>query len=265
MFFTLSKVLWAVFNPGNLLVLALLVAAFMSFGRRRNAALWVFRVAAVAMAFITVVPIGSTLCQHLENRFPADPNLPADIAGIVILGGAVAPAVSGGRSKLMYGSAIERLTVGAELAQRFPSSKVVFSGGSGSLFNPEAREAHIVQPIFSQLGIEAGRIIYEDRARNTAENAQFAKAAAKPAAGENWVLVTSASHMPRAVGVFRKAGWPVIPYPVDYEVGTKELPSLMLDFVGGLSTLKAALHEFAGLTAYWVTGRTDQWYPAPKD
>jgi uncharacterized SAM-binding protein YcdF (DUF218 family) len=265
MFFTLSKVLWAVFNPGNLLVLALLVAAFMSFGRRRNAALWVFRVAAVAMAFITVVPIGSTLLQHLENRFPADPNLPADIAGIVILGGAVAPAVSGGRSKLMYGSAIERLTVGAELAQRFPSSKVVFSGGSGSLFNPEAREAHIVQPIFSQLGIEAGRIIYEDRARNTAENAQFAKAAAKPAAGENWVLVTSASHMPRAVGVFRKAGWPVIPYPVDYEVGTKELPSLMLDFVGGLSTLKAALHEFAGLTAYWVTGRTDQWYPAPKD
>lgn len=265
MFFTLSKVLWAVFNPGNLLVLALLAATFMSFGRRRHVALWVMRIAAVAMAFIAVVPVGNTLRQHLESRFPADPKLPADIAGIVILGGAVAPAVSGGRGKLMYGSAIERLTVGAELAHRFPGSKVVFSGGSGSLFNTETREAHIVQPIFKELGVEAGRIIYEDRARNTAENAKFAKAAAKPAAGENWVLVTSAFHMPRAVGVFRKAGWPVIPYPVDYEVGTKEPPPLMLDFVRGLSTLKAALHEFAGLTAYWVTGRTDQWYPAPKE
>ena len=62
----------------------------------------------------------------------------------------------------------------------------------------------------------------ERRARNTLENAEFAKALAVPRPGERWLLVTSAFHMPRSVGLFRKAGFNVEPYPVDWR--TKGAP-----------------------------------------
>lgn len=92
----------------------------------------------------------------------------------------------------------------------------MFSGGSGVLGHQEPKEAHYVAPVFARLGLDPTRIVFEDRSRNTAENAQLSKKKMNPTAGENWLLVTSAFHMPRAVGSFRKVGWPVIPYPVDY-------------------------------------------------
>ena len=58
----------------------------------------------------------------------------------------------------------------------------------------------------------------ERRSRNTQENAEFSKALVAPKEGERWLLVTSAFHMPRSVGLFRKAGFAVEPYPVDWRV-----------------------------------------------
>ena len=71
-------------------------------------------------------------------------------------------------------------------------------------------------PIFHKLGIAVDRIHYEDQSRNTAENAVLTKRVVKPSDGGQWIVITSAFHMPRAIGTFRKAGWQAIPYPVDY-------------------------------------------------
>jgi uncharacterized SAM-binding protein YcdF (DUF218 family) len=106
-------------------------------------------------------------------------------------------------------------------------------------------------------------VIFEDRARNTYENAVLSKQLVAPAPGERWLLVTSAAHMPRSVGVFRKVGWPVIPYPVDYNT-TGDLEVMVApDAAGRWSTFDQAVKAWIGLLAYWLSGRSSAPFPAP--
>ena len=70
-------------------------------------------------------------------------------------------------------------------------------------------------PIF-KLGVDPARIIVEDQSRNTEENARFTAAIVHPEPKQRWLLVTSAFHMPRAIGVFEKAGFDVVADPVAY-------------------------------------------------
>jgi uncharacterized SAM-binding protein YcdF (DUF218 family) len=103
------------------------------------------------------------------------------------------------------------------------------------------------------------------RARNTYENALFSKQLAAPKAGERWLLVTSAFHMPRAVGLFRKAGFAVEPYPVDWRVGrsASDILAFTLLATDGLGRTDVAMREWIGLLAYWITGRTSVLFPGP--
>jgi len=139
---------------------------------------------------------------------------------------------------------------------------VIFSGGSGDPLNPDEREAEAARPLFDLLGL-GGRIEIEAQARNTHENAVYARALAQPRGGETWILVTSATHMPRAVGCFRQAGFPVLPYPVDYLFAEGGASLSRLDFGGRLGYLGHAIHEWLGLFAYRLTGRTDTLLPGP--
>ena len=105
----------------------------------------------------------------------------------------------------------------------------------------------------------------ERRSRNTQENAEFSKAIAKPSDGERWLLVTSAFHMPRSVGLFRKAGFAVEPYPVDWRVGsTAKLLNFSPLAVEGLERTDTAVREWIGLVAYWITGKIDALLPGPQ-
>ena len=185
------------------------------------------------------------------------------LIALIVLGGVLSPSLSAHRGEPQFGTAVERIIEGAALARRFPDAKVIFSGGSGDLFDPEAREAHHAKSVFQALGVSPARIVFEDRARNTYENAFYAKQIAKPGKGTAWILVTSAFHMPRAMGVFRKADWQMIPYPVDYTTRKSYSPALTFNLFGGIDRLASGLHEFIGLTAYWFKGYTDTLYPAP--
>jgi uncharacterized SAM-binding protein YcdF (DUF218 family) len=86
-----------------------------------------------------------------------------------------------------------------------------------------------------------------------------------PAPGEVWLLVTSAWHMPRSVGVFRKQGWTVVPYPVDYATNGRYWRSKGIDLTGELAGVALGLREWIGLVAYWLLGRTDALFPAPAE
>ena len=70
--------------------------------------------------------------------------------------------------------------------------------------------------------------------------------------------------MPRAVGSFRKAGWKIIPYPVDFRTSGKETFEITFKF-NGISKFSHALHEYIGLFAYWLSDRTDKLYPGPQN
>ena len=264
MFFSASKILWFLANPGNLILIAVCLGSAFLWAGWRKTGRWLVTLGAVTGITLAVVPVDQWLLRGLEDRFPQTTSLPAKVDGIIIAGGAVDPVSTKDRGQISIGGAVERITEGAALSQRYPQAKVIYSGGSGSLFFQEWKEARAVEPLFRQLGIAPGRVIYEDRARNTYENALFSKSLAKPKDGETWLLVTSAFHMPRAVGSFRKAGWKVIPYPVDYSTRKDLNPPFRFNFTGGVKSFSWAVHEYLGLLFYWYDGKTDELFPGPK-
>ena len=197
----------------------------------------------------------------LEHEY-ANYDMPDKVAGVVILGGAVEAEISqeSGRPALV-GSA-ERVVAMGDLGRRYPEARLIYTAGSGSLRTPGLRGAHHVPELARQLGLKPSRVELEAEARNTFENARRALALAEPEPGEIWLMVTSAAHMPRAVGCFRNVGFPVLPYPVDYQVGTYG-SRLYFDLSFNLSGLDHAVHEWGGLLAYYLSGRMDSVLPGP--
>ncbi|TVR80835.1 MAG: YdcF family protein [Rhodospirillales bacterium] len=266
MFFVASKVLWTVIAPANLLLLLLVAGCALLWTSWRRSGRRLVTAVAAAGLLLAMFPVGAALLLPLEDRFPPPPALPEHVHGIVILGGAIRPEVSESRGDVALNNHGERITVGVHLARRHPEARVVFTGGSARLWSGrELKEATFAGPLLINLGVAPDRLVLESRSRNTHENAVNTKALVAPGPDEVWLLVTSAFHMPRSVGVFRAAGWEVLPYPVDYQLA----PPLRwwppsLDVAGSMSTLNLAVHEWIGLAAYRLAGRTDTLFPAPN-
>jgi len=182
----------------------------------------------------------------------------------VVLGGSVNQFITKARGQPAVGGSIERLLSFAELARKYPQAKLIFSGGSGELFRQDVKEAEAAQLVFRQIGLDAARVNFESRSRNTAEGAQYSHALAKPQPGEVWVLITSARHMPRAYGCFRAIGWAVVPHPVDYATEGNFRLRFRFNFAGGLGGLSTGLKEWAGLVYYYWLGRIPSVFPAPE-
>ena len=264
MFFVVAKILGFFALPANtLVVLGALGTVLARRWKRAGVRLAVGAMLAIAVCGLS--PLGNALMLPLEERFPPwDPSHgPPD--GIVVLGGAFENAVAGAHGDVALNDAAERMTSAVELARRFPSARILFSGGSGQLLASGPSEAALAQRLFANLGIDPARLLLEDRSRDTTENATFSKALVKPKPGERWLLVTSASHMPRAVGAFRHAGFPVEPYPVDWR--TRGRIDLILPFANvsdGLKRTDTATREWVGLVVYRLTGRTSELFPGPE-
>lgn len=218
--------------------------------------------AAVGFALITFTPLSSLVALPLEERF-AKPSLPEHIDGIIMLGGGVNPSLSLERNEPSLNNAAERVLAFADLIRRFPAARHVFTGGTGQLFGPEATEDVPLKAALVQAGIDPDSVAYENQSRNTWENAVFSQRMVQPRAGETWLLVTSAMHMPRAVGIFRKVGWPVLPYPVDYRTRPGARTYVRFDLDLQLETLRDSAREWVGLVAYRAMGRTDSLFPGP--
>jgi uncharacterized SAM-binding protein YcdF (DUF218 family) len=167
------------------------------------------------------------------------------------------------RAPVVRGAA-DRIIAAAALAHQYPNARILFSGGSGSLISNDQREADYAASLFESLGIAKDRLIMERNSRNTQENAEFSKALAAPKSGERWLLITSAYHMPRSVGLFRKVGFAVEPYPVDWRVGGREdLVNFRIFSVEGLANVEVSVREWIGLAAYRITGKTSEFFPGP--
>ena len=159
--------------------------------------------------------------------------------------------------------AAERMTEFVVLARRYPEAKLVFTGGQGSLVHGGTTEADVARRLFDALGVPEARVTYEDEARNTWENALLTRRLVEPKPGETWLLVTSASHMPRSVGAFRQAGWQVVPWPVNYRTGHGFAALYDAPFLDRLQMFESGLREWLGLVVYRALGRSDALFPAP--
>lgn len=264
MFFPLSKILGFFAIPSNLAIsigllgLLLLPTRFARAGRALAFA------SLIVLAILGLSPVGNALMIPLEDRFPRWDATRGAPDGIIVLGGAISPDVSAARDEVALNEAAERLTVAAELARRYPAARIVFSGGSGALIYDEGAEAPFALRLLENLGIPRARILLEDRSRNTVENAIFSKALIQPEPGERWLLVTSAHHLPRAIGVFRKMGFPVEPYAVDWRTrGAADALRPFATLGDGLRRSDTAVREWVGLAVYWLTGRSSALFPGP--
>ena len=264
MFFVLSKTLSFFLDPANVLFLALASGVGLLWTRYKRLARWWLTATVLLTGFLTVVPMGRFLMNILENRFEPARALPNDVEGVIVLGGVIDQFLSRNRGVVTVNGAVERLTAFADLAERYPDAKLVFTGGSGALTDQSLKEADFAAPVLLRMGVALDRVIFESQSRNTAENASMTREILASAPRGTWILVTSAFHMPRAVGVFRENGWQVFPYPVDYVTRREVRPILQVGLRSGLNSLAAAAHEWTGLTFYWLTGRTNDFFPGPQ-
>lgn len=263
MFFVASKVFGFFLSPSNLLVALGLVGLVAWLFGARSAGPSMMAVAISGLAVAGLSPLGNLLLLPLEERFPQAADEPPP-AGIVVLGGSFDTVVAGARQTIALTAAAERLTQIAELARRWPDARIVFTGGSGALLFDGATEADLAARLLESFGVAPERIVLEDRSRNTVENAAFTRELVAPKPGDRWFLVTSAYHMPRAVGCFRAQGFAVEAWPVDYRTrGAEDATRLFASASSGLGRVDTAVREWVGLVSYWMLGYVSVPLPRP--
>ena len=264
MFFILSKVLGFFALPSNFLMAIGLVGLVLLCTRYTRLASWLIVTSLVLLAVAGLSPLGNALILPLEQRFPPWDASRGPPDGLIILGGAISPGISAARGAVALDEAAERITVAAELARRYPNARVIFSGGTSAVLFDEGVEAPFAVRQLEDLGVARDRITAEEQSRNTTENAVFARLIANPKPGQRWLLLTSAYHMPRAMAAFRAAGFPVEACPVDWRTrGPNDLVRPFASLSEGLRRTDTAVHEWIGLLAYRLSGKTDAFFPGP--
>jgi uncharacterized SAM-binding protein YcdF (DUF218 family) len=269
MFFYAAKVLWFLAQPSCLIAFLLLIGTIMVW---TYWARWGRRIVALAALLLLVAglsPLGNALILPLEDRF-LRANLDADPAptGFIVLGGAEDRLVAAARGVPALNEAGERMLETVVLSHRFPDARIAFTGGDAGILYKSDTEAAGAAALLTAMGIPRDRLIVEAKARDTYENAVFLKAELERQGvlgpGKRWLLITSAFHMPRAMGCFRKAGFDVEPWPVDYRTrGAADLTRPFDKVSEGLRRVDIASREWVGLVTYRLTGRTDALFPAP--
>jgi uncharacterized SAM-binding protein YcdF (DUF218 family) len=264
MFFILSKIFEFLATPTNLALFLGALGVLFSVTRYKRAGCALSSGGIVLLLILGFSPLPGLMAVPLETRFPPPPEDAPAPDGIIVLGGSVDENLSGVLGRVTLADAAERLTAPIALRRLYPKARIVFTGGTAALRGSQYTEAGTVRKFWQEVGLDRGDVLYEDKSRNTFENAVFTRELVKPQSGERWLLLTSAMHMPRSVGIFRKAGFPVVAYPVDFRT-TGNIYGLGLPRHASRNFTLAefAAHEWVGLAAYWLTGKTDALFPAP--
>lgn len=264
MFYVLSKVAFFVIAPSHVCLIALGAGiGLLTWTTFQRLGRWLLLVGFAGLVVLGFSPVGNLLLYPLEQRFAPPKDLAArSYDGIIFLGGFEDGNISMGRNTLALIDAGERLSETVRLAHQLPQMPLIFTGGAGSIFLEAKDAGGAVGKYLRDVGINPKRIIIENASRNTWENAIFTKELLKPTSQSKYLLVTSAWHMPRSMGIFRKAGFRVDAYPVDYRTaGAMDLQRPFSMMATGLKRTDRAAKEWIGLLAYWVSGRSSTLFP----
>ena len=264
MYFLASKIFGFFIVPSNLIV-TLLICGLLLWRTRFSKSGKRLVIACIVLLMIGgITPVGTALLLPLENRFPTWDASYGPPTGIIVLGGVINPEISIERGNISISEDAERIVAAVELYRRYPNIRIVFSGGSANVVLSGSSESEFAGKFLEQFGIPQAHIELERRSRNTMENAVNSMKLVKPKPGKRWLLITSAYHMPRAIGLFRKVGFPVEAYPVAWRTGNwGSLMKPSFSFLGGFNHLDLAVHEWAGLIFDRLSGRTSVLFPAP--
>jgi uncharacterized SAM-binding protein YcdF (DUF218 family) len=197
----------------------------------------------------------------LETRFEINPELPASIEGIIVLSDSLNVEQSSLWQQVQANGANDKELAFMKMMNDYPQAKLVYSGGSSGLTSQEYKAADVALKLFLEQGLDTTRIVFERESRNTFENASLSYELVNPNLEKPWILITSAFHMPRSIGIFCEIGWPLIPFPVDHRTTPTQELEFGFNLGGHLSLLDIAIHEWLGLLAYRVSGKTASLLP----
>jgi uncharacterized SAM-binding protein YcdF (DUF218 family) len=233
----------------DLLVLCLLAGAVLLFSPWKRIGRFLVACAALIVFVVAVLPTSSWLMTSLENRIPVVA-VPDHVDGIVVLGGTFSLRLSRARGQPAVNASAERLLALAELQRRFPDALIVYTSAEGKIAKNVLRWV-----------MNVDEILFEGSSKSTRQDALRAKSVAHPREDEVWLVVTSAAHMPRALGTFRAVGWRVLPYPVDYRTDGRYDYDLSTDLNNRLQIFNMAFGEWAALLIYDFRGWTNELFP----
>lgn len=263
MIYLASKVFWLLVQPLSLAFFAILIAVACGWIGWRRAGSLLSALAALILFVTLFTSTGALLLQTLEDRI-ARAEMPASGPGcIIMLGGGIEAEVIAARGGFEMNQAGDRFIETLRLARLHPDARILVSGGDGSFSGSYAGDAEVSMRFFEAFGVDPGRLIRETDSRTTFENATNTGALLAENDLGPCLLVTSAFHMPRSVGLFRKMGIEVLPWATDYR--TSGRAGLSLDFTQPSTNAQlttTALREWTGLFVYYLTGRTHALFPA---
>jgi uncharacterized SAM-binding protein YcdF (DUF218 family) len=259
MFFILSKLFWALARPLNFLfflALAGMIAGRFGFRKIRTLALAI-SIGSFALFGFTQLP--DYMLYRLETTVPAG-QIPAAPAAIVVLGGGLGSQSAAGGTGYQLAEAADRLVTGLELKRLHPQARLIYSGGSGTLVADQPPETVGALAMVRALYGDDRGMELESRSRTTFENAVEVHKMLGDTAGP-LLLVTSAFHLPRAVGCFRQLGMEVIPVPTDFRADAPVFPYLTDEAPNQFLKMSLLVKEFFGLASYYISGRTNALLP----
>jgi len=263
MMFYLSKIVWLLLQPLSLAFFLCLSGALLALLNFRKTGVFL-SLAATFLLFVTLyTTTGSVALQVLEDHVRKPDADPAELSCIIVLGGALENHVTTSRGGIELNQAADRFVETLRLAQKYPQSKILISGGDGSISGAYEGEANASERLFSSFGIGSERLVKENTSRNTFESTLNTAVLLKEQNLSGCLLITSAFHMPRSLGLFRHAGLTVTPWPVDYR--TTGIERLGFDFTQpSLNAQQAATaaREWIGLVGYYLSGRTGSLLPS---
>jgi uncharacterized SAM-binding protein YcdF (DUF218 family) len=216
LFFYSAKVFGWFLRVDNLLVLGVIITIYLFWNKRTKMAKRATIALALSLVLFSNLGLSFAALRTLEDEYPIPTISCQDgYEGVIVLGGGINPGlIAQERNQPQLNDAGDRTTKALELLKKCSGFKVLYSTFSGSL-NPEGMsESESAQLFFREQGISDSRTIFENESRNTFENAKFSTKFAQPS--NRWILVTSASHMPRAIATFERFDWNVTAYPVDF-------------------------------------------------
>ncbi len=257
----LFKIFGWLINLDTLVTIVLLLSVGLLYSRFRRGGRRMLVILSFLIIMIVVMPFGRWTVALLENRFETRHELTQDTVGIILLGGSFDRPTTLARGVTSYNIAAGRFIAFTELARIYPDKRLLFTGGGRPMPNT-VNEASLAKNVWQNLGFDVERVIFESDSRSTVENATLSYELIQPEKHERWALVTSAAHLPRAVGLFRKAGWNIVPYPVDYHTDGRMEWTINFSMCNGFQAWRVAMREFAGLILNYWTGKSEELLPS---
>jgi uncharacterized SAM-binding protein YcdF (DUF218 family) len=252
-FYVLSKILDILLSP---LAWALLLCLYAVPRKKpRRGQRWAALAAAGILYVFSIEPTANALARALETppMLTMKPDVTYD--AVVLLGGLVDDRATATFGATQYNEDVERLLVTFDLLRAGRAKAVIITSGALDASRTDVVEARVLAKQLTDWGIAEDRIVIEDQARNTHENAVFTAIVAKERGLSRLVVVTSAMHMPRALDCFRAVDLEVDALPVDYRsFDTNRFSASWLPRAGFLAQSSGVLREVFGRWVYRLRG-----------